>query len=139
MIVTISFRNQQCITLKKLNLTLKFKTKFKSPFDQDYLVLVNTRVQFLSMMEFFFNCTANFFINVKYQIRCFDVRININQSSDSCSLVFKCLKQICIKHNIHENVLSETHYFPDTSGPHSRKMCKTKKQELSARKQLLHK
>lgn len=111
----------------------------KSPLDQHYLVFVHTRVQFLSMMECFFNCIANIFINAKYQIRCFDVHININQSSYSCSLVLKCLKQICIEHNIHEKGLSEMHYFPDTSGPHSRKMCKTKKQELSARKQPFHK
>jgi len=109
----------------------------KSPLDQHYLVVVHTKVQFLSMMECFFNCRANIFINAKYLIRCFDVRININQAA--WSLVFKCLKQICIEHNIHEKGLSEMHYFPDTSGPHSIKMCKTKKQELSARKQLFHK
>lgn len=132
--MTISFRNQQCITLKIHDLKQNVQESTWSA-----LPCFSPHQSTVLKLECFFNCIANIFINAKYQIRCFDVHININQSSYSCSLVLKCLKQICIEHNIHEKGSSEMHYFPDTSGPHSRKMCKTKKQELSARKQPFHK
>lgn len=71
--------------------------------------------------------------NTKDQIECFDVLINIIQSSDSFSIVFrshiyqtfsKKLNENQLHLNMHENVLPETHYFTDTSET-CEKMCKT--------------